>query len=56
MYLDTALPKVGSTSSFADIINKYYIHKETLDPMTSQSLNKVKQVSFLLDISEPLIW
>ena len=39
----------------ADIINRYYIHKELPDQMISHSLNKVKQVSFWLGISEPLI-
>lgn len=55
MWLKAASPKAGSIPSFADVINRYYIHKELPDQMTSQSLNKVKQVSFLLDISETLI-
>ena len=39
--------------SNADVLNRYYIHKELLGQMATQSLNKVKQVSFLL-ISQSL--
>ena len=48
MWLEAALPKVGSMPSDADVLNRYYIHKELLGQMATHSLNKVKQVSFLL--------
>lgn len=48
MWLEAALHKLGSMSSDADVLNRYYIHKELLGQMATQSLNKVKQVPFLL--------
>ena len=54
MWLEAAAPKAGSIPSSAEVINKYYIHKELLGQMTSQSLNKVKHDSFAADIPQPL--
>lgn len=39
MWLEAALLKVGSMPSDADVLNRYYIHKELLGQMATWSLS-----------------